>query len=188
MGINSVPPVWFLLMVGFGARHGNQLTSLKIVSAHLTHLQSATVVKCSALHPPSNWCTAITPPTFLPPCHLIPHILIFLYWASREHCQMLPMRHATSHSYCSTLSKAAHALWCHMPIHTLLCTIQYTAFVHNVCEFGQLRFVFLERSFPCILYIDKYKCFTVKKSSILYWYTAPNLLVCQHTGANHTVY
>ena len=49
MGINSVPPVWFLLRVGFRERHGNQLGSLKMVSAHITHLFSVTVTECSAL-------------------------------------------------------------------------------------------------------------------------------------------
>ena len=49
MGINSVTLFWFLLMVGFGARHGNQLSSFKMVSAHLTHIFGVTVTECSVL-------------------------------------------------------------------------------------------------------------------------------------------
>ena len=35
MGINSVLPVWFLIRIGFEERHGNQLSSFKMVSASL---------------------------------------------------------------------------------------------------------------------------------------------------------
>ena len=48
MGTNSKPPVWLLLMVGFGLQHGNQLTSFNGLY-HFSNLQRVTVAKCSAV-------------------------------------------------------------------------------------------------------------------------------------------